>query len=263
MKIRKGFVSNSSSSSFIIFVDEELKTKEDIKNYVGSNCNKYDINLYRKLRNTLNEINDLYRDKKINDKQKRLFQKLINKATYNNRKLFYWPEEDNEIDFSYTPSCKIIKSLYESIERNKEAELPFDESGWPLYEKRKLYKISNWKNLLKKDQYLYNVLYSNFYHTILYKDLFGDEFGNTYIKINNFDYITCKNNDNETLLKKLTEEMVASEIEIILDLNKDNIVYFIDYCTDDGESTFIDNVMRSYGEDVFGYCNYVIRHEKS
>lgn len=47
MKIRYGFVTNSSSSSFIINKSEKIKTKEDLEKYLQNLIEKYNsINFY-------------------------------------------------------------------------------------------------------------------------------------------------------------------------------------------------------------------------
>ena len=103
---------------------------------------------------------------------------------------------------------------------------------------------------------MYNIIYDNFYHSILFKDLGSDK---SHIRINNL-YSLDKDIYN---IKEIADKLTIEEINILLEYNKDNIVYFIDYCTDDNKSSQIDYVMRSFGEDVLSYCNYVIRDEKS
>ena len=56
MKIRKGFVSNSSSCSFLVLLDEEPNSKVDMKEYCDY-CGSLDPQ-YEELRKSLKKISD-------------------------------------------------------------------------------------------------------------------------------------------------------------------------------------------------------------
>ena len=264
MKIRNGFVSNSSSSSFIIFVDNELNTKEDIRNNTGGNHSIGTIKSFKRMKKALNTIKTLYKENLINEDQKKSLLELLNGYSLHEKGLFFW-ENDETIDFEYTPNYKITNQLYKSLVKGKDLQIEYIDNH-PQLERRVLYKIGNWKEKLNKGQYLYNVLYNNFLHQLRYTDIFNNDPFSTNISspiCRELETITWNDKNNNELLKSIAEKMTNIEINNILDRYSDNVAYIIDYCTDDGVFDNIDSIMRSNGEEIFRYCNYVIRHEKS
>ena len=153
----------------------------------------------------------------------------------------------------------LIDSLYNSLLEGSKKTLIFNDN-YPKYEYRVLYELSDWKKHLEKGHYLYNTIYNNLKYNI--KNLNINEMINfTTLDIITYDNISGK--ENEKIFDKIAEELTDIEVQKILNICSNNKVYFITYCSDDGNSTNIDMAMRSYGEKIFRYCNHIIRDEHS
>ncbi len=106
MKCRKSFVSNSSSSSFILNFDEEIKSKEQLKEVLFKNAEEYQVNSYDAPTFSTDDIvNFLYRDFKSKKSKDDVLNFLVYDYDYN------WPGKD---DWDYS---KFDKNGYNKILR--------------------------------------------------------------------------------------------------------------------------------------------------
>lgn len=128
MKIRSGWVSNSSSSSFVIALPkpiEKYSYKDFLKAFNLPNCDESQL-LYRDLNfedNTImrylsNDIDNIIdklgmSDEKLNEKLKTDLQKAVHK-TFNKfgKNLYYLTYEDNyEMEYNFVPTFEGTVSI--------------------------------------------------------------------------------------------------------------------------------------------------------
>jgi len=155
MKIRTSFVSNSSSSSFIIAIDKSIKTKDQLKEYMFPNSYYDDIatdlDYYDEQLDVATVINRVFNDLKETKKltkegiieeiaydgyntsdilieaEKQRDEELKSFENKHNLKSIYWSSEDKEVE---SKRKKLIKSW------DKKMDLLYKQEAKKTYEKK-------------------------------------------------------------------------------------------------------------------------------
>lgn len=255
MKIRSGFVSNSSSSSFIIWSKDEWKSAEDLQDWLDP-CGTF----------TMDEL-------KYNKKTResvRLLKSLKNRGQINNGQYEHIIDVMKDADYNlgspldpYIPAKTVAKRIWNKSNGIKPlkyspATSP-EDYDYPKDKKyRQIYEITDWRQqLFNKQSYLYNVIkdnvHSEFYHDeINIERNHSDRKGYMWNNCTNLD-LSCfmySSRDPECgaikeTIDKLTEQLTDYAVNDILEtVPEDAHVYYIEWCTDDGESDEIDSLGR-------------------
>ena len=232
MKIRNGFVSNSSSSSFIIFTDNELKTRDDVKSIICGNHDIDSIIKYRIFKKCISCLNRLSEENKITENERQIFNKVLEDCDCHlSSDMFYY---DNTLHYEHVYSYEVINSVFESLKKGENKEILWD-GNYPILEKRVLYKFNKWEDKLKENEYLFNIIYRNVRYDL-----------DNWIYNYKFNSLWLGDKLIENEVNKIAHVLTKQIINYITEyLIKDCHAYIIKYCTDDGKSSKIDYIMES------------------
>ena len=260
MKVRNGFVSNSSSSSFVIFSEKEIEEKNDIIEYIADNWSYMnDIDTYLNAKHTLTLMKKLKANNSISNKEYKQFEKTLEKSCYESDAFFWANIDANDINFEYVPRYKVENFIWNAFLKGKDKKLKFDNNSYPIdYEYRTMYKLDNWQDDLKNHKgFIYKLLRSNIVYDL------EDISLNNLCKSLIYNPLNRYNLDDNSLKnrKELIDYIVNKEVNHILEKFSNHKVYLIGFCTDDGKTTEIDYVGRR--GKIFDDCDYVILWECS
>ena len=258
MKVTNGWISNSSSSSFIINLPEKIKNEEDFsENFFNMDTIPSDEKkMVKSIRNELKNKSEL--------KNTEIFPQLVANWIYNSEN--YCIDEDKmkiERISSDKSHKQIVDYLWEKFQNC--GKINSKDILDSKYEYRKFYKISDIKEQLEDEKsYLYQVIRQNIYWQFenLYIDSTNSNNSEQYFTCQIFDML--KDEDIEENLTNFVNLLTKKEIERIKEyyneVSKD--FYIITWCTDDGEATEWDTIMRSQKTPIMK-TDLCIRDENS
>ena len=157
MKIRNGFVSNSSSSSFLVFFPKEVKSKEELKDmlhfdgiktsYGFEDPSKKVIKKYQNFVQNYNKMNMSFEDFK--DKASEVIFKDMKEQGPSNYLYALshivgegWFDE-NKIYHIYNKSYSSIEELKLDIQKNKDIQNQLDNFDWDKRQSEDYTKLEN------------------------------------------------------------------------------------------------------------------------
>ena len=266
MKIRNGFVSNSSSCSFLVLLDEKPNTEVDMKEYCAYHGSHHIGNLedIKKLKNFADNLDKLPKD--ILDDAK----DILKLATNNIRGIYFWKNTCKTIDTSdvWTPQM-VAEELQREYEAGKGKEfhmevdkdgdnLPMGSENWNIPEEQFM-PFKDWiKDLKNPKGYFRRAIRDNIEKALTNRDIFTTDDCEMTIQYSDirdiFDrWKWCEDNTKEYKdLNNMVEKITNEYIERILEEFGDCQAYFVHYVTD-GESK---NPFRYIAESCEPFKNF-------
>lgn len=255
MKIRKGFVSNSSSCSFLVLLDDEPNTEVDMKEY----CDLYgNITPYEeKLNENLKKISDNF-DKLPKDILPAI-KNIMSDVTRHTNLFYFSDDEKYEPDDVWTPQM-VAEELQKEYEagKGKIIEMEQDEEFSNNYYPKGYIPVEQWLSFPKWKEDLQN---PNGYFRRAIKDnirreLEEVEFSED-MKMESYDrplemWRYEKNSKQWKTFEELLEMLTQEHVEWILNEFGDCQGYFIEYITD-GDSK---NPFRYIAETEVPFRNF-------
>ena len=259
MKIRSGFVSNSSSCSFLVLLDEEPNTEVNMKDYCEEYGSAYvsELELSKDLKALSDNID------KIPSELKESLIAVMAEATIGNNGCGYVNEETGEYDPHdvWTPEmvAEEFQKEYEAG-KGKEFHMEVDEDGyngpmgsenWNIPEEQFM-PFKDWKEDLKNPKGYFRQAVKQYITWGLESSQIENGMTTSYNNIrqplDNHDY----DDRIKGIFDNLVEVLTQTYIDDVLDRYGDCQAYFVHYVTD-GEST---NPFRYIAETTEPFKNF-------
>jgi len=250
MKIRCGFVSNSSSSSFVFIVDEKLNKADDLDKWIESDS--YSDRDEETVKNG-NEILEYINKNKVPDNIKNKIRDFINNRLLDVNDAYLW-DDDEKIRTEFIEHEDVLKQFKKAFERGagKKMEIIYDEDFDDYYpseniEHRNIYEYPNWKDeLIQRKGYIYSTLKYNISREISDFDI-KESVPRTIYNALDYDYRAVCDTNVKKAIKLLIDTLTNEVCDMILDMfkDKDYHAYYVSWCTDDGESCKEEYYLRS------------------
>lgn len=255
MKIRKGFVSNSSSCSFLVLLDEEPNTKVDMKEYCDlcGNLTPYEEQLNENLKKISDNFDNIPKDVLP------AIKKIMSEATYKTS-LFFVPDCDvYNPDEVWTPEmvAEEFQKEYEAG-KGKVLEMEQDEEFSNAYYPKGYIPVEQWLSFptWKEDLQNPNGYFRRAIKDNIRRELEEVEFSED-MKMESYDrplemWRYEKDSKQWKTFEELLEMLTQEHVEWILNEFGDCQGYFIEYITD-GDSK---NPFRYIAETEVPFRNF-------
>ena len=239
MKVRSGFVSNSSSCSFLVLLDEEPNTEVNMKEY----CDKYgsaykdELELSKNLK-TLSDNLD-----KIPDELKEALKSVMTEASYGD-KICGWVDEETgkyDPDNEWTPEMVAdeFQKEYEAG-KGKEFHMEVDEDGdnlpmgsknWNVPEEQFM-PFKDWKEDLKNPKGYFREAVKQYVKWELEDTEIKRGMTTTYCDIERPLDGLYSDDELKEPFDKIVETITQRYIDFVLESYGDCQAYFVHYVTD-------------------------------
>ncbi len=277
MKIRNGWVGNSSSSSFILLLDnpenrEEFETWFEDCGYRSKDENEK----IEKIKSTINSVKTLYNNNSISfddantiiDSMRDTIKDIPGVFLFNNS-IDNCLLIENNIYYSEFTCEKVMDLLWDAW--NKQGIANCSESEFCKEDNIRVFnKIEDWKEQLDdKNSYLYQTIQEEVERGLrdnLDYKINGDNINLKYREYHCFDdtisvYDISDSKSYRDFIDMLTQQKIDYIRGVLLDDYKNLNCYVITFCSDDGESTDFDYIGRS--GYIFRDTLFCIRNENS